>query len=91
VTGLTNWATGGTVTYKPFDSDPPSFDTANKKVTLAGTVLSTEGNGGGSTSVTEVGAFNADGTPVMCLRIVHTAITKTATRVISYSITVEQA
>lgn len=71
---ITNWA-GGSSNFKNIATGYPTFDTANKKVTTRGIILSTEATGN---DITEVGEFNADGTELMFSHDVFTAISKTA-------------
>lgn len=69
-TGLET-ATGGKYN---FVAGYPVFDTTNKQVTVRGFVPSTDLNG---STITEVGEFNTDGTPIMIDHDVFTGITKT--------------
>jgi hypothetical protein len=73
-TGLTAWATGG-VTYKPFITGYPTYNTTDRTVTWRGQVSSTEANGN---TLTEVAEFNTDGTPVIGSRTVFTGIVKSS-------------
>lgn len=59
----------------------PVFDTTNKRVSLRGFVNSGTNNGN---TITEVGTYNTDGTPVMATRDVHTAKAKTANIEMAY-------
>lgn len=70
-TKLAAWNGGSD--YKNYLSGYPTFDTANKRVTVRMKVLTTQANGN---SLTEVGDFNTDGTPTLFGRHVHDAITK---------------
>lgn len=80
-TGLTAWGSGGE-TYKAFDSTPvPS--TTDKTIPVQCTVGTTEGN---ASTITEIGVFNADGTPKMAFRITHDGIVKTSSRQIIYTL-----
>lgn len=70
-TPITAWS-GGT-DYKNYTAGYPTFDTANQKVTTQCYISSTEANGN---TITEMGEFNADGTPLLFARSVFSGITK---------------
>jgi len=70
---ITGWYAAGD--YKNFVAGYPTFDTANKKVTVQAFIASTEANGN---SISEIGCFNTDASPVMSDHIVFTSITKTS-------------
>jgi hypothetical protein len=53
----------------------PSFDTANQKVTVQAFIASTEANGN---TISEIGDFNIDSSPVMSSHTVFTGIAKTS-------------
>jgi hypothetical protein len=65
-TAITGWASGPS-DYKNYVSGYPTFDTTNQKVTVQAFISSTEANGN---TITEIGDFNTDGTPVMSSRTV---------------------
>jgi len=72
-TPITGWAPGSS-DYKNFNT-ATTYDTANQKAATQGFVASTEANGN---SITEYGEFNTDDSPLMFMRTVFTAITKTS-------------
>ena len=72
-TPITGWYGGGD--YKNFVAGYPTFDTTNQKVTVQAFIASTEANGN---SISEIGCFNTDASPVMSDHIVFTSITKTS-------------
>jgi hypothetical protein len=81
-TGLVGWATGG-LTYKTFLAGYPTYDTVNRIVTWRGQVISTEANGN---TITEIGEFNTDGSPIMLSRSVFTGIAKNSSTQIIFEI-----
>jgi hypothetical protein len=85
-TPITAWSGGSD--YKAFYSGYPTFDTANQRATYKCFVASTEAN---SNTLTELGGFNTDGTPVMDLRIVHSGITKTSAVQVNHLVTVKRS
>lgn len=64
-----------------FVSGYPTLDETNLFVTFRGVIDATQANG---YSLTEFGIFNADSTPLMFSRTVHTAISKTTSVAITY-------
>jgi len=85
-TPITAWSGGSD--YKDFVSGYPTFDEANQKVQTQGFIASTEANGN---SITELGEFNTDGTPVLGSHIVITGITKTATIQVFFTTTYKRS
>jgi len=71
-TKIANWSGGSD--YKNFVTGYPTFDTTNQKVTVQAYIATTEASG----TITEIGDFNTDGTPVMSSHIVFTGIVKTS-------------
>lgn len=61
---------------KNFVSGYPVYDTTNKRSTVRCYITATEGN---EETLTEVGEFNTDGTPVMLSHDVFTGVSKSAT------------
>lgn len=60
---------------KDFLTGYPTFDIANRYITIRGQVTSAEANGN---TLTEVGVLNKDGSPVLFSRHVHDGIVKNA-------------
>jgi len=73
-TKISTWSGGSD--YKNFVGGYPTFNTTDQKVTVQAFIASTEAN---SNTITEIGDFNTDGSPVMSSRIVFTGIAKTST------------
>ena len=72
-TPITAWSAGSD--YKAYESSYPSFDPANRRVTVQMYVTSTQANGN---NISEYGDFNTDTAPSMAGRFVFTAVTKTS-------------
>lgn len=66
---------------KSFVTGYPVLDETNHQSTIRAFLATTEGNGN---SITELGVFNVDGSPLMFSHAVFTAITKTATVEVSF-------
>lgn len=81
-TPITLW-NGGT-TYKNYESGYPSFDEANKRVSVRSIVTATQAN---SNNISEYADFNTDGTPRVGGHIVFTAIAKTSSIQINFTTT----
>lgn len=81
-TPVTAWNSGAD--YKSYESGYPSFDEANKKVSVRMIVNANQANGN---SLTEYADFNTDGTPRIGGHFVYTAVSKTSSIRIIYTAT----
>lgn len=69
---ISGWNSGSD--YKNYESNYPSFDESNKKVTVEMFIPTTLASG---QTITEYADFNSDGTPRIGGRVVFTGIAKT--------------
>lgn len=81
-TPVTLWNAGST--YKNYESGYPSFDEANKKVSVRGIVTATQAN---SNTLSEYADFNTDGSPRVGGHFVYTGISKTSSIQVNYTVT----
>ena len=78
---ITGWYGGAD--YKGYMTGYPTYDATNNSVTIRCKVLSTEANGN---TITEIGEFNTDGTPIILGRDVFTGISKSSSVEIIFEI-----
>lgn len=81
-TPVTVWNSGST--YKNYETNYPSFDEANKRVSVRGIVTATQAN---SNTLSEYADFNTDGTPRVAGHVVFTGIAKTSAVQINFTMT----
>lgn len=81
-TPVATWSGGST--YKNYESGYPSFDEANKRVSVRGIVTATQAN---SNTLSEYADFNTDGSPRIGGHFVYTGIVKTSAVQVNFTIT----